>query len=254
MVITTGALIGMGALSGLGSIGSGLMGGHSAKKAAKAQADAIRDAANMQINWERERAQNAHQWEIKDLQAAGLNPILSAGGTGAQTGGIDVGIPDTGPIAAEGAAYGKGIEGLMQAPLSAMQAKASLDNFNADTNLKGAQALESVATAALQNKKALTEISTTAKNYADTMLKDQQYKQQAELFEKQLNLLQQQIETEIANKNYTKVKILQASFDQKMQNYQWWIDNIIKGTQAATGAVNAAANVVRAAKPVPGGS
>lgn len=251
MVITTGALIGMGALSGLGSIGSGLMGGHSAKKAAKAQADAIRDAANMQINWERERAQNAHQWEVSDLQAAGLNPILSAGGTGAQTGGIDVGIPDTGPISAEGAAYGRGIEGLMQAPLSAMQAKASLDNYNADTNLKGAQALESVATAALQNKKALTEISTTAKNYADTMLKDQQYKQQAEMFEKQLALIQQQIETEIANKNYTKVKTLQATFDQKMQKYQWWIDNIIAGTQAATGAVNATANVVRAAKPIP---
>lgn len=39
-----------------------------------------------QMNWEREKAQNAYQWAVKDMEKAGLNPILAAGGGGAQTG------------------------------------------------------------------------------------------------------------------------------------------------------------------------
>ena len=34
-----------------------------------------------QITATNEQMQNAHQWEVDDLRAAGLNPILSAGGS-----------------------------------------------------------------------------------------------------------------------------------------------------------------------------
>lgn len=80
-MITAAGLIGANATAAV--IGGGLS-AYGADKAAKAQ----RDAQKMQIAWERERANNAHQWEVNDLMKAGINPTLTAGGQGAATGSI----------------------------------------------------------------------------------------------------------------------------------------------------------------------
>ena len=71
------------------NLAGSLLEGNQAQKAAKVQRD-----------WEETKAKNAHQWEVQDLKAAGLNPILSAGGSGAAMGSISAPqVPDYSEIA-----------------------------------------------------------------------------------------------------------------------------------------------------------
>ena len=67
-----GSIISAGA-----SIVGGLLGKSSAKSTNQAQAE---QAAETRL-FTKEQLQNRHQWEVADLKAAGLNPVLSAGGT-----------------------------------------------------------------------------------------------------------------------------------------------------------------------------
>lgn len=89
--------------------------------------------------YQKEFAQNAHQWEMEDLKKAGLNPALTAaGGSGASAGGAGgIGNGSTGSPMGNIFEIMTGIAGTIN------QTKAT----NAQTELMDAQAIKTIAEA-----------------------------------------------------------------------------------------------------------
>lgn len=84
--VTTAALI-SGGVDLLGGISSFFGGGSSARKQAA--------MAREQMAFQERMSSTAHQREVADLKAAGLNPVLSAGGGGSSTpSGATANVPD----------------------------------------------------------------------------------------------------------------------------------------------------------------
>ena len=129
----------MGMFSSVGGLINDLTGATTA--GAQSQKYALQSAV-INNKYQKEFAQNAHQWEVQDLQKAGLNPILSAGGSGASasgggvangsvTGGGSASISPMDAIGAGVSAY-QGIQ-------NAKQIKAQTANLDANTLLTKAK-------------------------------------------------------------------------------------------------------------------
>lgn len=148
----------MGFFDSIGTVVNDVLGGTtSARKANKYALGQM----NAQNAYNKETMQNLHQWEVADLQKAGLNPILSAGGSTSALGTSTA----SGPSSMAG---GNPISMAAQI-FDMINTSANTAKTESDKNLKDAQTAEQIAKNQYVDE---SEKARIANIVADTALKN----------------------------------------------------------------------------------
>lgn len=142
----------------------GLFGSSSAKSTNKANAQAAA-AANA---FTEKQLKNRHQWEVADLKAAGLNPVLSAGGTPSIGGSAVADVINPADSAVNAA----------NTALAAKRLTEEIKNIREDTELKKASQVAQLANA----KSASSAASLNDAHAANTRLQQPMHQANNRLF------------------------------------------------------------------------
>lgn len=135
---------------GMANTATGLWDDYTGKTAAKmAAAQADKNTA-AQLAWNREIAETAHQKEVADLEAAGINKIFTANGNGAQALPLTPQQSDFSSIGRRGIAdlisIGSNAYGAIKGATTASAAQKANENLiKADIDLKRAAAAKTIA-------------------------------------------------------------------------------------------------------------
>lgn len=191
-------------------------------------AEAAKEMQKRQIEWERERATNAHQWEVQDLKAAGLNPILSAGGQGATTGGISAPQVDTSGIQKAGEAIGTAL----QYSMNKKKNDAEIDKILSDISIQDEQKdlIKAQTLKELAQEKLITKQQ--AETAANAMLKTEQAGKTAAETKLILANLQTNIEIMKEQLKQAKTESQRKELERRIHRATWWFELLVdKGTK-----------------------
>ncbi|AKO71492.1 minor CP 2 [Chimpanzee faeces associated microphage 1] len=133
-----------GGTQGAMNLGGAVLGDYYNRKAASKQNKVSWEMMLANQQWLERMSNTAHQREVADLRAAGLNPILSAtGGSGASSPSYAASAPDLSALGKSGEGFSRVGNGVMDKALRAASLRSELKLMESNANNAEAQAANS---------------------------------------------------------------------------------------------------------------